>query len=76
MKVACVTAGGRMLYSPNGSRNDLATLRGIVRGPGNYATPSPDRLNRLMSKGLVKKIKGDLRPTLKGRILALLTSRN
>ena len=64
-----------MLYSGHQSRNDIVTLRGIVRGPGNYATPSPDRVNRLMQKGLVKKKRGNLRPTLKGRILALLSQR-
>ena len=52
--------------------NDLRTLAGIVRGPGWYATPSPERISRLMSKGLIKKKSGVLRPTLKGRIVAWL----
>jgi hypothetical protein len=50
---------------------DMRTLMGIVRGPGNYATPSPDRIERLVQRGLVvKKRGGALRATLKGRILA------
>jgi hypothetical protein len=53
-------------------QNDLATLRGIVRGPGFYPTPSPDRVNRLIQKGLVKMKRGALRPTIKGHIVALL----
>jgi hypothetical protein len=61
------------LYSGNQSRNDIITLRGIVRGPGNYATPSPDRVERLMRNGLVRKKRGNLRATLKGRIVALLS---
>jgi hypothetical protein len=64
--------GQRVLYSGNRNKNDINTLRGIVRGPGNYATPSPDRIDRLMRRGLVKKKRGSLRPTLKGRIVALL----
>jgi hypothetical protein len=51
-------------------KNDLATLKGIIRGPGTYATPSADRTDRLMQQGLVKKVRGVLRPTLKGRIVA------
>jgi hypothetical protein len=65
--------GRRVLYSGNQNRNDIVTLRGIVRGPGYYATPSPERVDRLMSKGLIKKKRGNLRPTLKGRLIALLS---
>ena len=61
------------MYSGNQTRNDIITLRGIVRGPGNYATPSPDRVGRLMQKGLIKKKRGNLRATLKGRLVALLS---
>jgi hypothetical protein len=49
---------------------DWRTLVGIVRGPGNYATPSPERTGRLIRNGLVVRKRGVLRPTLKGRILA------
>ena len=52
------------------TKSDLRTLAAIVRGPGNYATPSPDRIERLLSKGLVKVQRGTLRPTLKGRLVA------
>jgi hypothetical protein len=62
-----------VLYSGNQSRNDIITLRGIVRGPGHYATPSADRVDRLMQKGLIKKKRGNLRATLKGRLVALLS---
>jgi hypothetical protein len=52
---------------------DLQTLAGIVRGAGCYATPSPDRIERLTTKGLVKQIKGGrLKPTFKGRLIALI----
>jgi hypothetical protein len=54
-------------------KNDLATLRGIVRGPGNYATPSPERIQRLIKRGWVKRNLGALRPTLKGRLVALIS---
>ena len=53
--------------------HDLHTLRGIVRGPGNYATPSPDKIERLINQGLVKKTSSRLAPTLKGRIVAWLS---
>jgi len=53
--------------------NDLRTLAGIVRGPGYYATPSPDRIERLIRKGLIRRKKGTLRPTLKGRIIVWLS---
>lgn len=54
------------------AERDLKTLMGIIRGPGNYATPSPDRVERLLRKGYVVKKRGALRPTLKGRIVAWL----
>jgi len=49
---------------------DLDTLVRILRGPGNYPTPSPERIQRLVNSGLVVKLRGGaLRPTLKGRIV-------
>ena len=51
---------------------DLRTLTGIVKGPGNYPTPSPDRIERMIENGLIKQDRGTLRPTLKGRIIARL----
>lgn len=51
---------------------DLKLLAGIVRGPGNYPTPSLERIERLINKGLVTRKKGRLRPTIKGRIVAWL----
>ena len=50
---------------------DLQTLAGIVRGPGFYASPSPDRIKRLLENRLIKQQRGTLRPTLKGRIVTL-----
>jgi hypothetical protein len=49
---------------------DLKTLTGIVRGPGFYPTPSQDRVERLLKNGLIKKSRGTLRATLKGRLVA------
>ena len=51
-------------------RNELMTLRGIIRGPGFYATPSLRRVDRLIQRGWVKKKRGRLLPTLKGRLVA------
>jgi len=51
---------------------DLQLLAGIMRGPGNYPTPSQERIERLMDRGLVKKKSRRLAPTLKGRFLAWL----
>jgi len=51
---------------------DLQALKGILRGPGNYPTPSPDKIERLMHQGLIKKKNRRLAPTLKGRIVAWL----
>jgi len=53
--------------------SDLQILIGIVQGRGYYATPSPNRVQRLQEKGLIKnKGAGRLRPTLKGRFVARL----
>jgi len=49
---------------------DKQLLGMIKRGPGQYPTPSPDRVQRLIDKGLVKKERGTLRLTLKGRIVS------
>ncbi len=46
---------------------DRQLLAAIKRGPGRYATPAPDRVNRLIERGLVRKVRGTLRLTLKGR---------
>jgi hypothetical protein len=51
---------------------DLKLLAGIVRGPGFYPTPSLERIERLLQKGLVTKRKGRLRPTIKGRLISWL----
>jgi hypothetical protein len=49
---------------------DLEVLAGIMRGPGNYPTPSPERVERLLQQGLIKKKRRRLAPTLKGRLTA------
>ena len=61
-----------MEIRPKIEQRDLKTLAGIVQGPGAYATPSPDKVNRLMQHGLIKRKRGTLRPTLKGRITVWL----
>ena len=55
-------------------RRDLELLARIARGPGNYPTPSPDRVDRLVTRGLVRK-KRNLALTLHGRLLAWLWKR-
>jgi hypothetical protein len=55
---------------------DLRTLTGIVRGPGFYPTPSQDRVERLLKNGLIKKSRGTLRATLKGRLVAWMYRRS
>ena len=68
-----VLCGGVLLKIDRGtSKRDLSTLADIVRGPGMYATPSPERVERLVQNGLVKKKNGKLRATFKGRLIALL----
>jgi len=52
---------------------DKILLRGIVRGPGCYPTPSPQRVDRLTEMGLIKRKRGTLRPTLKGRLVAFFS---
>lgn len=56
-------------------RRDLQTLAGIVRGPGNYATPSPQRIARLVDQGMIKHKRKGLTPTLQGRVFAWLWKR-
>jgi hypothetical protein len=67
--VARVCASRAVLRTSEQER--YVPLRRIVRGPGNYATPLAGGVDRLVQKGLVKKKRGALRPTLKGRLLAL-----
>ena len=47
-----------------------------MRGPGRYATPSFERVERLIENGLIKRSRGTLRVTLKGRIVAWLYRRS
>ena len=49
---------------------DRQLLTAIKRGPGEYPTPSPERVNRLIQRGLVKKDRGTLRLTLKGWLVS------
>ncbi len=51
-------------------KRDLRTLRGVIKGPGFYATPSPDRIKRLESRGWIKSKNAVLRATWKGRFVA------
>jgi hypothetical protein len=67
------TAGSLLTTSDEIRGRDLQTLKGILRGPGNYPTPSPDKIQRLMQQGLIKKKNRRLAPTLKGRIVAWLS---
>ncbi len=57
--------------SDHGGR-DLQLLAGIARGPGNYPTPSRERVERLLARGLVKKTRRGLALTVHGRVLAWL----
>jgi hypothetical protein len=54
---------------------DMRTLAGIIRGPGFYASPSPERIKRLIENNLIKQQGGTLLPTLKGRIISFLARR-
>lgn len=54
-------------------KRDLTTLAGIVKGPGWYATPSEDKLDRLLQQGLIKKKRRGWGPTLKGRIVVWIS---
>lgn len=53
-------------------RRDLQLLAGIARGPGHYPTPSPDRVQRLLRLGVIKRAQGGLTLSLKGRLFAWL----
>jgi hypothetical protein len=64
--------GGMMDEQSEIDRRDLQLLAGIIRGPGNYPTPSPERMARLLQQGLVKKKHRTLAPTLKGRVIVWL----
>jgi len=61
-----------MKEAERNKKRDLDTLAGIIRGPGWYATPPAERVESLLRRGLIKRRKGHLRPTLKGRLVALL----
>jgi hypothetical protein len=64
---------GTVMSDESGIKDrDLRTLVGVVKGPGFYPTPSPDRIKRMIENGLIKQEKGILRSTLKGRIVARL----
>jgi len=52
---------------------DFHLLTGIKRGPGNYPTPSPSRISRLMERGLIKHKRTHLALTLKGRLVNWLS---
>lgn len=52
---------------------DLQLLARIARGPGNYPTPSPDRIERLIARGVIKKTRRGLALTLSGRITVWLS---
>lgn len=62
----------QMAKAQNTEDRDIQILAAIKRGPGQYPTPSPERVQRLIEKGLVRKERGSLRPTLKGRLVSLL----
>lgn len=63
--------GGEM--SKNGlDRRDLQLLAGIARGPGNYPTPSPDRVERLVARGVIKKTRRGPALTFNGRVIVWL----
>jgi hypothetical protein len=51
---------------------DLQTLAGIIKGPGFYPLPSPDRIKRLTENGLIKKVRGIMCPTIKGRMICFI----
>jgi hypothetical protein len=55
------------------NRRDLQLLAGIARGPGNYATPSAERVERLIERGVIKKTRRGLALTLDGRIVVWLS---
>lgn len=72
-KMGSSNFAGTMMEETNEIKNrDLKLLAGIVRGPGNYPTPSLERIERLVDKGLVTRKKGRLYPTIKGRVIAWL----
>jgi hypothetical protein len=53
-------------------KRDLQLLNQVARGPGNYPTPSPDRVERLVLAGVVKRTRRGLALTLKGRTVRRL----
>ncbi len=61
-----------MRDEPEIKNRDLKTLDGILKGQGYYATPSPDRIRRMVQNGLITQVKGILRPTMKGCVIGFL----
>ncbi len=61
-----------MTSEDNRDARDLQVLAAIARGPGNYPTPSPERVERLLAHGLIKKTRRGLTLTVHGRVLAWL----
>jgi hypothetical protein len=72
LELGAITSGGRMSTQHQIEERDLQVVAHIARGPGNYPTPSRERVGRLMELGLVKKNRNGLAPTMKGRVLAWL----
>lgn len=61
-----------MLRTNKFKKGDITLLREIARGPGRYPTPAAERVDRLIQSRLVKRVRGSLRATIKGRIVALI----
>jgi len=53
-------------------RRDLQLLDHIARGPGNYPTPSAERVERLLARGVIKKTRRGLALSLNGWIVLWL----
>lgn len=54
-------------------KRDLQLLAGIARGPGNFPTPSAERVERLIARGVIKKTRRGLALTLNGRVIVWLS---
>ena len=61
-----------MTSEDNRDARDLQVLAAIARGPGNYPTPSRERVERLLARGLIKKTRRGLALTMHGRVLTWL----
>ena len=55
------------------AERDLQLLARVSRGPGNYPTPSPERVERLIARGVIKKTRRGLALTLNGRVIVWLS---